>query len=131
MSKPLSTSFIPAKYNRQSWWQIIHRIVQPLNRLIDGFLFLTPSTVPVTSDYSASIGVVWIPVDATSAAVTITLPDADETKGKRYTIKKIDASANAVTVTATQTIDDGASATLNMQYESICVMSDGSEYWIV
>jgi hypothetical protein len=104
-----------------------------INNMIDGYLFQLPSTVPVTSNYTVSRSDSFIPVNATSGSVTITLPAAKETKGKRYTVKKVDSSTNSVIVdpTGSDTIDDATTATLNIQYESICIMSDGSEYWII
>ena len=133
MRLPLSSSYIPKTYNQQSWWQIIHRIIQPLESLADGFLFNTPVTVPVTASYTIPQNVHWIPVDASGGAVTITLRPASKTKCQRFTVKKIDSSANAVTVDGdgSETIDDATTAVLSAQYESICVMSDGSEYWVV
>jgi len=119
------------QYSRQALTLIFAPVFQFLNKLDDGFYFGLPETSPITSDYTVPIGEDWAPVDATSGNVTVTLPSALEAKGKRFTVKKIDSSANTVTITATQTIDDGASAVINVQYESICIMSDGAEYWIV
>ena len=50
-----------------------------------------------------------------------------------YHIKKIDISANAITVdgNGSETIDDGATAIITTQYECITVVSDGTEWWIV
>ena len=71
--------------------------------------------------------------DATSAAFTVTLPVAADNIGKTYHIKKIDISANAITVdgNGSETIDDGATAIITTQYECITVVSDGTEWWIV
>lgn len=97
--------------------------------MVDGYLFNYQSVT--ASTYTATVGDSFIKCDCTSNAIAVTLPDADQTKGKRYTIKKIDATANAVTVSATQTIDDAASQIISTQYDSIDIMSDGVEYWIV
>ncbi len=58
--------------------------------------------------------------DATSGAFTITLP-ATATAGYIYTIKKVDASANAVTVAGT--IDGVTNYVLSNQYDSVTVIS--------
>lgn len=58
--------------------------------------------------------------DATSAAFTITLP-ATTTSGYMFTIKKIDSSANAVTVAGT--IDGVTNYVLSNQYDSVTVVS--------
>lgn len=62
-----------------------------------GQLPLTPTAVK-TSAYTAAVQDL-IPCDATSAAFPVTLPSAPADKS-RVVVKKIDASANAVTVTA-------------------------------
>ena len=103
-----------------------------INKLLDGYGFETADGAPITSNYTVLRSDSFIPVDASSGAVTITLLGADELKKKRLTIKKVDSSTNAVTIShASDTIDDGANAKLNQQYESICIMSDGTEFWIV
>jgi len=62
--------------------------------------------------------------DASSGPFTITLPSTT-TPGYRYTIKKIDSSANVVTVTSAGTsfIDNVSSATLSYQNDWVEVVS--------
>lgn len=69
--------------------------------------------------------------DATSGAVTLTLPNAAEVPGYCYRFKKTDASANAVVVQAAgaQTIDGAASTSLVSQNQSITLQSTG-EGWL-
>jgi len=70
--------------------------------------------------------------DATGGAITITLPDARKFWGYSFTIKRINAGANAVTVDAgASTIDGSASYPITVQYEAITPTSDGSQWWIV
>jgi hypothetical protein len=71
-----------------------------------------------------------ITCDATSAAFTVTLPDAIPLKGKIFDIKKIDSTINAATIatTSSQTIDGITSRLLNSQYQSLTVISDGSNW---
>ena len=130
MSKLYLRNRIPAQYNRQAWHEILNQIENLANLQFDGYLFPTSS---VSADYTATVNDAFIPVDASSAAVTVTLKPAAEAKGKRLTIKKIDSSVNAVTVDGdgAETIDDSATAVISSQYDSICVMSDGTEWWIV
>jgi hypothetical protein len=70
--------------------------------------------------------------DATSAAFTVTLPTAVGITGRHYTIKKIDSSANAVTVgtTSSQTIDGAATYALSTRWQFVTVVSDGAN-WII
>lgn len=71
--------------------------------------------------------------DATSAAFTITLPTAISRAGCTYTIKKIDGTANAVTIDAngTQTIDGSLTAAIVDPYAALTVVSDGSNWFIL
>lgn len=70
--------------------------------------------------------------NAAGGAITITLPTAVSNTNS-YTVKKIDASVNTVTIatTASQTIDGGATAVLRIRYASIDVVSDGSNWFVV
>lgn len=72
-------------------------------------------------------------VDATSGAVTITLPIAKNSDEYIFNIKKIDSSANAVTIdgNGSETIDDSTTYVISSQYDSITVQSDGTEWWII
>ncbi len=74
-----------------------------------------------------------ITADATSAAFKATLPTALGIAGRQYTIKKIDSSANSVTVATTnaQTIDGSTAYDLAKQYKYVTVVSDGSNWIIV
>jgi len=94
----------------------------------------TPTRTPIRlelADYTAVDGDEVIVVDAAAGNVTITLPTAVGINGKLYTIKRIDATANVVTVQGTggETIDDDADQDL-LQYDAMRVISDGIEWWI-
>jgi len=69
-------------------------------------------------------------VDATGAARTITLPTAASAKYRKYTIKKIDASVNTVTIDAAgaELIDGALTVVIGIQYGSITVQSNGTEW---
>ena len=73
-------------------------------------------------------------VDASGGAVTITLPPITR-DGKVFDIKKVDSSANAVTVDGdgTEPIDDGLTAVLTAQYEDISIMAElgTTKWWIL
>lgn len=85
---------------------------------------------------SATAGLIL--VDATAGAVAVTLPDAEASNYWRVTIKKIDPSANAVTITAagTDLIDGAATKVLATQYASCTIIAAwtdlAEEYgWII
>jgi hypothetical protein len=71
--------------------------------------------------------------DCTSNDISLTIPtSSSDYSGNRYEIKKIDSSANTVTITPTsRTIDGAATATITTQYESITIVSDGTNWFIV
>lgn len=65
--------------------------------------------------------------DATSGAITITLPTAVGNTGEVFHIKKIDSSVNAVAIatTSSQTIDGALTQPILTQYQNITVVSNG------
>lgn len=71
--------------------------------------------------------------DATSGAITITLPTAVGNTGEVFHIKKIDSSVNAVTIatTSSQTIDGVTTQSIGVQYKNITVVSNGSSWSIL
>lgn len=69
--------------------------------------------------------------NAASGAITFTLPLAANVPGQIVIAKKIDSSANAVTLAAAgaDTIDGVASKSTTTQYATIRVYSDGTVWW--
>jgi hypothetical protein len=90
------------------------------------------SRVVRTITASASVRIIdeTILVNAASGPVTVTLISAVATPNQ-YTIKKIDSSANVVTVAtvSSQTIDGSPTATLPDQWNRLTVAPDGSGNW--
>jgi len=70
-------------------------------------------------------------VTATAAAGSVVLPSASKSKGRIYTVKKVDASANAVTITDVSgaNVESGASLALSAQYATANLQSDGTQWW--
>jgi hypothetical protein len=79
-----------------------------------------------TANYTVSVVDDTILVDATAGPVTITLIPAAWTPNT-YTVKKIDSTANAVTVAAHagDTIDGAATVSLTTQYQHVKVVPGG------
>lgn len=100
-----------------------------VKRTLDDLLNAVFATTDVTANYTILATDHVILVNATSAAVTVTLPDASEVK--EFHIKKIDSSGNAVTVAraGTDTIEGSTSVSLAAQYNSVTLYSDGSTTW--
>lgn len=69
--------------------------------------------------------------DASGGAFTVTLPLASARK--KYHIKKIDSSVNAITISASgaDTIEGTVSKSLAAQYKSYTIYSDGSTTWYI
>jgi hypothetical protein len=87
------------------------------------------STVTVlskSSAYTAAAGD-YILADATAGTFSITLPTLPS--GTRVSIKKMDASANAVTAVAT--IDSQINWSTSTQWESQDFLSDGTQWYFV
>ena len=85
-------------------------------------------TLPGT-DRSTSV----ILADASAASISIVLPDAAEYAQKVYTIKKIDATPNLVTISTPlgsgQEIENDSSYILSGENEVITLISDGSDWF--
>lgn len=65
--------------------------------------------------------------NATGGPISATLPSAGQVQGLTVTLKKIDASGNAVTVVGT--VDGSANPTLASQWKSLTVQSDGTAWY--
>jgi hypothetical protein len=70
-------------------------------------------------------------VDATAGSVAVTLLPASKFRRKILSVKKIDSSANTVTVTpnGTEEIDGASSKVLTSQYDKVTIHSDGANWW--
>ena len=87
---------------------------------------ITASTYDVTDDDYIILA------DATTAAITLTLPPPADVLNHVFTIKRLNSGANSVTIDVAGggTIDEGTSCVLIFQYDAIRITSDGTEYWI-
>ena len=91
--------------------------------------FTTLNTYTTAQVLTSSNG--YVLCDATSAPFTVTLPAASARK--RLHIKKIDSSANAVTIarTGADNIEGNTSVSLPAQYKSYTLYSDGTSTWYI
>lgn len=67
-------------------------------------------------------------LDATGGAFTVTLPSASGNSGLLLRLQKIDSSANALTISPSLR---GATRKLTTQYESVELISDGSNWQVL
>lgn len=93
----------------------------------------TFATATKTSSYTITGTDVVIFANATSGTVTITLPTAASFGGYRFYVKRTDGSGNACSVSrsGSDTIDGQTSISLDMQYTSLTLISDGSAWYII
>ena len=115
------TDHVLLVYDGTSWCDILS---SGSNRVSD--------PVRIYTDYTVLFGDSLIVVDAAGGDVTVTLPPAASVIGRSYRIKRVDASANTVTIQAdgAETIDDLNSQTI-LQYDCMEIESDRTEWWIV
>ncbi len=90
------------------------------------------SVITKTANYTISAADDVILGDATAGSITITLPTAVGIV-KSFTVKKVDSSANTVTINTTggQTIDGSASIVISVQNTSKTVVSDNANWQLI
>ena len=69
--------------------------------------------------------------DATSNAITITLPSVADYEKVIYCIKKIDSTGNAITITSADGIDGATNQYLYTQYEALTIQASATGYHIL
>jgi hypothetical protein len=91
------------------------------------------NVITKTADYTATNDDDVILCDATSAAITITLYTAVGNEGQKIDIKKIDSSSNNITIdgNGSETIDRDLTFALVAQDESVTLVSDNSNWFII
>ena len=124
MEKVNLKRFVTASYERQAYNSVLTAIEQQINRGADGYLYPTGS---VTGAYTVNLNDTIILANGT---FTVTLPAADQCKGKRITVKN--TGIGAITVQAASgNIDNMASFIISITMESIDFVSDGTDFWMV
>lgn len=85
------------------------------------------STTPFTLDDTSSEA---LSVNATSSGITINLPLISAVLGRSFTVRKIDGTANVVTITAagSDLIEGSASMTLTTAWQSVTLDNDGVQW---
>jgi hypothetical protein len=92
-----------------------------------------PSVQTITDSDFAQVNDDVVLCDATTGAINLRLPQASGRTGYIYRIKKVDSTANTITIlrAGADTIDGANSVQLAFEHEVISVVSDGSDWWIV
>lgn len=109
---------IPPTVSSLSEWA--RKVASAVNYLLGSIGAFGTSTT-ATGAYAAQDSDYLILADASGGAFSVTLPKAP---GKQFVVKKIDASANAVTITPAsgETIDGAASLVITTQWQSYTIM---------
>lgn len=102
---------------------------QAINQLVNRSATIRTISGAATLDSRDDI----ILANAAAGPITVTLPKAGAFKGRQFIIKKVDASANAVTVdgNGAETIDGAATQAISTQWEALLIVSDGAGWVIV
>lgn len=111
--------------------EAMRSIASTVNRIIDviqpiGTLISTAASVTVGETYGDYLA------NATATVMTHHLPLAAAHAGRKYSIMKIDASANAVRVdgAGSETINGSITIQTTTQYDGWTLLSDGTR-WVV
>jgi hypothetical protein len=86
-----------------------------------------------STDLTVTEGGVVVIADAPVGPVTIHLPAVSGSLDRIICVKKVDVSANAVTLNpnASETIDGATTYPLSTQYDSVTVICDGDEWHVI
>lgn len=85
----------------------------------------TAGTHTITNGYELIL------CDTSGGAVTVDLPDPTLSKGKKYYFKKTTTSHQVVITGGGYDIDGSPSKVLTSQYETVTVISDGTQWWLI
>ncbi len=86
-----------------------------------------------TSSFTASNSETIYFCDASSGSITVTLPATADSGNRVYYIVKIDGSANNVTIdgNASETINGSTTKVITVQYTSLTISTDGSNWFVI
>lgn len=89
------------------------------------------SVVSTAIDYGVTATDKYIFVSCTGGPRVVTLPSAGAQTGKEYTVKKVDATNNTVTITSPSLIDGVSSFALLVMNDSVDMVSDGTVWRLI
>ena len=103
------------------------------NNNLAGNISLAVPYATITGDTTITVANVVVFANATSGAIDVTLYLAASNGGKTVTVKKIDSGSNTVDIirAGSETIDGGTTVTLTHQNESVTLISDNSNWFII
>lgn len=106
-------------------------VYDAFGKTIDNFAELYGAVASVSTNTTLTASRSVTAVNAASGAVTITLPSA--VSATDAVVKKVDSSANAVTVAPAggQTVDGDSSVVISYQWTAVHLKSDGSNWMMI
>lgn len=118
-------SFVQLRYDGdQNRW-----IVEQSSSGASGFV---QGISTITTNYTLQLTDEVLLVDATSSNIIIDLPQATLAPRKKFTIKKITNDDNFITIqTSGELIDDNSVYTMYYQYDSVTLVSNGTNWYLV
>lgn len=124
------TEVVPGKRRNSFLDQQAKQIADAANQNAQAIIAAQQSVVSVIVDYSVSVLDWWIIVDATVSNLTIWLP-LSRNGLHNVGVKKVDATANTVTVASTSgdLVDGAATKVIVTQYEAYKFVPDGLGNW--
>jgi len=89
--------------------------------------------VTVTAAYTVPSNIFYVRADVSAGGFQVTLPAAKNQDGRQICIKKIDSSANTLTIgrTGSDTLDGATQVTTTIQYDTYTFISNGNIIWEV
>jgi hypothetical protein len=93
-----------------------------------------PIGTTLTSSATVNIADEYVPVDATSGAVVVGLPESNQAnRGKQYEISKRDSSGNTVTIDpfGSDTINGSATLIISFRNSTAHIVCNGDGTWSV
>jgi hypothetical protein len=115
----------PWEVARSLLTDILRGISRNVNYLRDGYLFQERTLTSTAT---------MIPTDSLllcNGTFTFTLLPAQQWVQRRVTVKNIGVGTITVDASGAETIDGAANYVIAVQYNSICLFSDGTSIWIV
>lgn len=121
---------VPRPISAPPWWDGCAKKIEEALRDVSG---RTSPIASVTADRALKPSDGTVLADATAGAITLALPPAASARGRIFTVKKVDASGNAVTLDGNdaETIDGAATLAITTQHQSKAIQSDGSGWFVL
>lgn len=121
---------------RADWPRLVAQVVNSHSRALSGLGttgIVTGTTRTIAATGSVAADDYLIRCDCTAGAITVNLPAAASSAGRVLAVKKVDASANGVTLdgNGAELIDGAATLAWATQYQSYTVICDGTGWNII